>query len=154
MSRLLDAAAGIPNVTEPLPGLLAGGQPTAAHLKDLKAAGLISVIDMRDPMEPRPYRVPDAVAAAGLTFVNVPVPHDRAGDDILANVRKAVAAQLAKGPVLAHCSSGNRTGAALIPYFMIDRNISEDDAVNLALRMGTRDAGLLDWAMEYSRTQL
>ena len=154
MSRLLDAAAGIPNVAEPVPGLIAGGQPTQVHLTDLKAAGLVSVLDMRDPMEPRPYRVPEVVRAAGLAYRCVPVPHDPASDEILANVRQAVVELLANGPVLAHCSSGNRTGAALIPYLMADRKMSEDDAVNCALSMGTRSAGLLDWAMVYGRTLL
>src|SRR5262245_52993153 len=154
MTRLLDAAAGIPNATEPVPGLIAGGQPTAAHLTDLKAAGLVSVLDMRDPMEPRPYRTPDAVVAAGLTYVCVPVPHDPGSDDILSAIRKNVTELLANGPLLAHCNSGNRTGAALIPWFMVERKLSEDDAVNLALQMGTRNAGLLDWAMQYGRAQL
>jgi protein tyrosine phosphatase (PTP) superfamily phosphohydrolase (DUF442 family) len=81
------------------------------------------------------------------------VPHDPGNDATLAAVRAAVAKLLAQGPVFAHCASGNRTGAALIPYFMIDRGMSEDDAVNLALGMGTRNAGLLDWAMEYARAQ-
>jgi protein tyrosine phosphatase (PTP) superfamily phosphohydrolase (DUF442 family) len=153
MSRLLEAAAGIPNAAEPVPGLIAGGQPTAAQLGALKAAGIMAVIDMRDPMEPRPYRAPDAVVAAGLAYRCVPVPHDRGSDDTLTAIRNTVKDLLAKGPVLAHCNSGNRTGAALIPYLMLDRKLSEDDAVNLALQMGTRDAGLLDWAMEYARKQ-
>ncbi len=153
MSRLLEAAKGIKNASEPVPGLIAGGQPEPHHLTALKAAGVHAVIDMRDPMEPRPYRVPDAVVAAGLTYHSVPVPHDPGSDTILANVRTAVTELLARGPVLAHCASGNRTGAALIPYLMLDRGMSEDDAVNLALGMGTRNAGLLDWGMEYARGQ-
>lgn len=153
MSRLLDAAAGVKNASEPVPGLIAGGQPTQADLTALKAAGVHAVIDMRDPMEPRPYRAPDAVVAAGLTYHSIPVPHDPGSDSTLTAVRDAVAKLLAQGPVLAHCASGNRTGAALIPYFMLDRGVSEDDAVNLALEMGTRNAGLLDWAMEYARAR-
>ena len=68
-------------------------------------------------------------------------------------LRGIVSELLARGPVLAHCNSGNRTGAALIPYLMLDRGMREDDAVNEALRMGTRSAGLLDWGMEYARNQ-
>ena len=153
MSRLLDAAAGVINATEPVPGLVTGGQPNAEQLAALKAAGFHAVIDMRDPMEPRPYRAPNAVVAAGLTYHCVPVPHDPGSDETLGLVRRTVTELLAQGPVFAHCGSGNRTGAALIPYLMLDRGLSEDDAVNLALQMGTRSAGLLDWAMEYARAQ-
>lgn len=151
MSRLLDAAAGVQNAAEPVPGLVTGGQPTAEQLASLKAAGVHAVIDMRDPMEPRPYRAPDAVVAAGLTYHSVPVPHDPGSDETLAAVRHTVGRLLAQGPVFAHCASGNRTGAALIPYLMLDRGFSEDDAVNSALQMGTRSAAMLDWAMEYAR---
>src|SRR5262245_59022699 len=153
MTRLLDAAKGIKNAHEPVPGLIAGGQPTVADLTALKAAGVHAVIDMRDPMEERPYRVPDAVEAAGLTYYCIPVPHDPGHDHTLAEVRSLVGELLAQGPVLAHCNSGNRTWAAVIPYLMLDRGMSEDDAVNEALRMGTRSAGLMDWAMEYARSE-
>ena len=153
MSRLLAAAAGVVNAAEPVPGLVTGGQPDVAQLAALKAAGFHAVIDMRDPMEPRPYRAPDAVVAAGLAYYCLPVPHDPGSDETLAAVRRTVTELLAKGPVFAHCGSGNRTGAALIPYLMLERGLSEDDAVNLALQMGTRSAGLMDWAMEYARAQ-
>jgi protein tyrosine phosphatase (PTP) superfamily phosphohydrolase (DUF442 family) len=153
MSRLLDAAAGIPNAAEPVPGLVTGGQPAAAHLAALKAAGCVAVIDMRDPMEPRPYRAPAAVVAAGLTYHSVPVPHDPGDDATLSDVRRVVRELVAQGPVLVHCASGNRTGAALIPYLMLDRGFSEEDAVSEALQMGTRSAGLLEWAVDYARRQ-
>ncbi len=153
MSRLLDAAQGIPHAAEPVPGLVAGGQPSPGHLKALRDAGCLAVIDMRDPMEPRPYRVPDAVTAAGLAYHCVPVPHDPGGDHILAEVRRVVNEALAEGPVFVHCASGNRTGAALIPFLMLDRGMSEADAVNEALRLGTRNAGLLEWATEFARNE-
>jgi protein tyrosine phosphatase (PTP) superfamily phosphohydrolase (DUF442 family) len=153
MSRLLDAAAGVPNASEPVPGLVTGGQPAPAHLAALKAAGCQAVIDMRDPMEPRPYRVPDAVLATGLAYVSIPVPHDPGDDETLAAVRRAVVGQLAKGPVFAHCASGNRTGAALIPYLMLDKKMTEEDAVDEAMRMGTRSAALIEWAVGYVRNQ-
>ena len=35
-------------------------------------------------------------------------------------------------PVFFHCGSGNRVGGALIPYFMLDKGMAEDDAVALA----------------------
>src|SRR5213592_2973497 len=75
MSQLLDAAAGVPNTCEPIPGIVTGGQPTAAQLAALKHAGCELVLDIREPMEPQPYRTPDAVVAAGLDYLNIPVSH-------------------------------------------------------------------------------
>jgi len=153
MSQLLTALAGVPHLSEPVPGLLAGGQPSAAHLAAFKAAGGVGVLDMRDPMEPRPYRAPEAVRAAGLEYHNVAVPHDPGSDDTLAAVRKLVTELVAKGPLLAHCASGNRTGAALIPFLMLDRGMSEENAVTEAMRMGTRSAALIEWALNYAKTR-
>jgi uncharacterized protein (TIGR01244 family) len=153
MSQLIKTLAGMPNAAEPVPGLVTGGQPSAAHLAAFKAAGGFAVIDMRDPMEPRPYRVPAAVTQAGIEYFSLPVPHDPGPDSILASIRERVAALTGanKGPVLAHCASGNRTGAVLIPYLMLDRGMSEDEAVTAAMRMGTRSAALIEWALEYVR---
>src|SRR5690242_20918971 len=68
VSHLLDAIAGVPNACEPLPGIVTGGQPAPAHLAALKQAGCAVVIDIREPMEPQPYRTPDAVDAARLEY--------------------------------------------------------------------------------------
>src|SRR2546429_9954591 len=73
MSQLLDAIAGLANACEPLPGIVTGGQPSAEHLAALQRAGGDVVLDLREPMEPRPYRTPDAVRAAGLEDVNIPL---------------------------------------------------------------------------------
>jgi len=62
-------------VFDVLPGLVTGGQPSAQHLTALKRAGCEVVLDIRDPMEPRPFRTPEDVRAAGLEYVNVPVGH-------------------------------------------------------------------------------
>ena len=146
-----DALAGVPNLSEPVPGLFTGGQPSEAHLVAFKKAGGVAVIDMRDPMEPRPFREPEIARAAGLEYHNLPVPHDRGPDDTLASIRALLGELTAKGPVLAHCTSGNRTGATLIPYLMLDKGMSEEDAVTAAMQMGTRNAGLIEWALDFAR---
>src|SRR2546430_17546453 len=70
MSQLLDAAAGVANACEPIPGVVTGGQPTLAHLAALKRAGCEVILDIREPMEPQPFRAADAVRAAGLRVIN------------------------------------------------------------------------------------
>ena len=154
MSQLLDAIAGVPNACEPLPGLVTGGQPITEHLVALKRAGCDVVLDIRDPMEPRPIRTPDAARGAGLEYINVPVSYASLDDATLARVRETLTALLAQQKtVFFHCGSGNRVGATLIPYLILDQGFAEEDAVTAAMRVGTRSAELLAWALDYVRRQ-
>jgi len=151
MSELLDAITGVPNASEPLPGLVTGGQPMAPHLAALRRAGCGMVLDCRDPMEPRPLREPEDVAAAGLEYLCIPVGHSRGNDATLTQIRDALKTNVGTRPVLFHCASGNRVGAALIPYLILDQGFAEEDAVNTAMRVGMRSAELMEWALEYVR---
>lgn len=154
MSQLLDAISGVANASEPLPGLVTGGQPQPAHLAALKKAGCQVFLDARDSMEPRPFRVPDAVRAAGLEYINIPVGHTRGDDEILTRIRATLKGALEASPprpLLFACASGNRSAAALIPYLMLDRGFSEEDAVDLAMRCGLRSAELMEWAVDYAK---
>src|SRR5437867_11911603 len=76
MSQLLDAIAGVPNACEPIHGIVTGGQPASEHLAALKRAGCEVVIDIREAMEPRPFKTPDAVVQAGLEYVSIPMGHE------------------------------------------------------------------------------
>src|SRR5213596_4363809 len=73
MSQLLDAIAGFPNACEPIPSIVTGGQPAPEHLAALKRAGCAVVIDLREAMEPRPFKTPEAVVQAGLEYVSIPI---------------------------------------------------------------------------------
>jgi protein tyrosine phosphatase (PTP) superfamily phosphohydrolase (DUF442 family) len=150
MSALLSAIAGIPNAAEPLPGIVTGGQPGAAHLTALKAAGCEVVVDNRDPMEPRPFDEPAAVRAARMEYVSIPIVHGAVTTDTIRQMHEAVR-KLAGRKALLHCSSGNRTAAALIPYLILDNGMEEQDAVDAATRMGLRSTELMEIALEYVR---
>jgi protein tyrosine phosphatase (PTP) superfamily phosphohydrolase (DUF442 family) len=149
MSQLLDAIQGVPNACEPLPGLVAGGQPQPLHVAALKRAGCEVLLDIRETMESRPVRADD-IKAAGLEYINIPVGHSRGSDATLARIRETVK-QLVDGKRKAffYCSSGNRVGATLIPYLMLDQGLEQEDAVNTAMRCGMRSTELMDWALEY-----
>jgi protein tyrosine phosphatase (PTP) superfamily phosphohydrolase (DUF442 family) len=152
VSQLLAAISGVPNACEPVPGLVTGGQPTVQHLAALKAAGCESVLDGRDLMEARPF--PDeaeVVRAAQLEYVNLALSYTPPDDVPLARLRELLAPVARGRRTLLHCNSGNRIGAALIPYLMLDRGMAEDDAVALAMRIGARDPGLIEWALNYVR---
>ncbi len=153
MSQLLDAAAGVPNACEPIPGIVTGGQPTAAQLAALKRAGCEVVLNIREPMEAQPYRTPDAVVAAGLEYVNIPVSHGPLSDETFGRVRRTVRALAGKKRVLFHCASGNRVGVTLLPFFILDQGMDEEEALAQAMRIGMRHAGLMQEALEYVRRQ-
>ncbi len=154
MSDLLDAIAGVPNASEPLPGLVCGGQPQPQHIANLKRAGCEVLLDIREAMEPQPIRVPDDVVAAGLEYLKIPVGHSRGSDATLARIRETVKELVDKQrKAFFYCSSGNRVGVTLIPYLMLDRGFEEADAVTTAMRCGTRSAALMEWALEYVKRE-
>jgi protein tyrosine phosphatase (PTP) superfamily phosphohydrolase (DUF442 family) len=150
MSTPYEALAEVPNACQPLPGLVTGGQPSAADLERFRSAGGGIVVDLRDPMEPRPYDEPAAAALLGLDYVNIPVHsgglNDTTMERILETVRTA-----GDRTVFIHCGSGNRVGGALIPYFMLDHGLEQDDAVGQAMRVGLRSAELMEWGTDYAR---
>ena len=153
MSTLLDALVGVPNAAEPVPGLVTGGQMMRQHLAALKQAGCELIVDCRDPMEPRPVREPEDVVAAGLQYECVPVGHTRGQDATLQRVRDVLRDNVGKRKVFYHCASGNRVGATLIPYLMLDQGFEEEDAVATAMRVGMRSAELMQWALEYVKKE-
>ena len=137
-----------------MPGLATGGQPNATTLDALKGASCEVVLDLRDPMEPRPLREPDAIRAAGIEYLNIPVHSASMTPETFARVRQTLKDLVAAGrTAFVHCGSGNRVGATMIPYLMLDRGMSEDEAVETAMRIGTRSAELIELALEYVKSQ-
>jgi protein tyrosine phosphatase (PTP) superfamily phosphohydrolase (DUF442 family) len=149
MSTLLSAIRDLPNACEPLAGVVTGGQPTAEHIQALKAAGCEVVLDLREPMEPRPLDEPAAVRAAGMEYLNIPISGARLTDETLAQVRDTVSNLVGDRTLFVHCGSGSRVGAALIPYLMLDKGMGEEDAVEIAMKVGLRSAELMEWAINY-----
>jgi len=153
MSQLLVSLAGALNAYEPVAGLVTGGQPLVEHLTALKRAGCDVVVDMRDPMEEQPFDAPETIRAQALEYVNIPVSHTPLDDSALEATRGALRDVVGTRHAFLYCNSGNRVGAALIPYLMLDRGLDEETAVDAAMRMGTRHAELLEWALAYVRRQ-
>jgi rhodanese-related sulfurtransferase len=153
MSQLLDAITGVPNACEPVPGIVTGGQPALEHLAALKRAGCAVVIDIREPMEPQPFRAPEAVTAAGLEYRSIPVGHGAVSDATFGRVLDALRGLGGKKPAYVYCASGNRVGAALLPYFMLEQGMDEEEAVAQALRVGLRSAELMEQALAYARSR-
>ena len=148
MSHLLDAFPALPNAAEPVPGWITGGQPTEQQLKAFKAAGGEVVVDNRDPMEPRPFDEPAAVRALGLEYINLPIVHGAVTPDTMRRMHEMLR-RLSGKKALLHCSSGNRTSAAMIPYLIIDKKVEQEAAVDAAMKGGLRSAELMELALEY-----
>lgn len=145
-----EAIRGVANACQPLTTIVTGGQPAPEHITALQAAGVSLVLDLRDPMEPRPFDEPAAVRAAGLEYVNVPVSAATMTDETLDRIL-AVLREAGERSVFFHCASASRVGGTMIPYFMLDLGMEEDDAVQQAMRIGLRSQDLVDWALDYVR---
>ena len=152
MSTPLQAISGVANACQVTPTLVTGGQPGREHLEALKAAGVEVVLDIRDPMEPRPLGDEAAVAREiGLAYENVPVRQGAAGPAEMERILDVLRRNKGK-QMFFHCGTANRVGGALIPYFMLDEGMSEDDAVQRAMQVGLRSPEFLEWGLDYARS--
>lgn len=152
MTTAFDALSAIPNACEPLPGLVTGGQPTEAQLEAFRAAGGEIVLDIRRPQEPRPLDEVAVMQRLGLEYVVVPVSAATLSDATLERILDIL--RTAQGrAALFHCASGNRVGAALIPYLVLDQAMDEEEAVRRAIRVGLTSPELLAWGLDYARRQ-
>lgn len=143
-----DALAGLTNACQATPNIVTGGQPTAEQIAAFKKAGGAVVLDIRDPMEPRPFDEPGTVKGAGLEYVNIPVVSGQVGAVQIERIHEVLKANQGK-EILFHCASANRVGGALIPYLMLDLGMEEEDATALAMRVGLRSAEYLQAALDY-----
>jgi protein tyrosine phosphatase (PTP) superfamily phosphohydrolase (DUF442 family) len=150
MPKLLEAVRGVPNACQIFPNVITGGQPNAAQLRALKDAGGGIVLDLRDPMEPRPVDEPALVRELGMEYVNVPVRAGSLNDATLERIL-SVLRNAGERAVFFHCGSGNRVGGALIPYFILDQKMPEEEAIDEAMRVGLRSAEMMEWGLDYAR---
>lgn len=149
---LLDALKGTPNPGQPLAWLLTAGQPSAEQLAAVRAAGVTTVIDLRDPMEPRSFDEPATAASLGLDYINIPVTTGALDPASLTAILDVLHRQEGT-PTLLHCASANRVGGALLPWFVNEQGLDEQAAVDAAMRVGLRSAELMEWGLGYAREQ-
>jgi protein tyrosine phosphatase (PTP) superfamily phosphohydrolase (DUF442 family) len=147
-----DALSGLANACQATPNIVTGGQPTADQIAAFQKAGGAVVLDLRDPMEPRPFDEPKSVKDAGLEYVNIPIVSGNVTSAQMEGVLEVLRRNKGK-QVLFHCASANRVGGALIPYLMLDLGMEEEDATALAMRVGLRSAEYLQVALQYVADQ-
>jgi uncharacterized protein (TIGR01244 family) len=149
MTDIQESAPGLDNLGHPLEGIATAGQPEEEHLKRLAEAGYKTIVDLRTPEEDRGLDEPEAARQAGMEYVNIPVGHEDVEDETFERFRELMK-DPERRPVLVHCSSANRVGALLIPYFVLDEEKSTEEAVKIASEVGLKSDALKQAALRYA----
>jgi protein tyrosine phosphatase (PTP) superfamily phosphohydrolase (DUF442 family) len=150
MPTTFQALERVPNACQLLPNVVTGGQPSPADLEAFRHSGGGIVLDLRDPMEPRPLDEPATAQRLGLEYIVVPVTAGTMSDETLERIL-GILREAGDKQVFIHCGSGSRVGGALIPYLILDQGLEEEDAINQAMRVGLRSADLMEWGLDYAR---
>ena len=139
--------AGLPNASQPLPGIITAGQPSAEQLEALARDGVAVIVDLRGTTEPRGFDERATAARLGLDYHNIPITSTLGAEEIEAV--RALLRERAGRAVLVHCKSANRVGGAMLPYLILDEHLSREDALNVAQRIGLRSEELAHDALDY-----
>lgn len=132
----------------PTPDIVTGGQIDSAGLVTLRHEGVRTVLDLRAEGEDRGFDERAVARAARLDYLSLPVTAETLDDRTFDRVR-ALLSDDARGPFLVHCASGNRVGAAMIPYLVLDRGLPVDSALALARRGGLKSEAMTKRALDY-----
>lgn len=123
-------------------------QPDKEALLASQAAGVATVIDFRPPAEHPEFDERAETAELGLSYVSIPYHGDaELTDDVFLTTRKSL--RSLQHPALLHCRSGNRVGAAWLPYRVLDTGASWEDALAEARAIGLKDPKLEAKAKSY-----
>lgn len=152
MDSLLTArVAAVENFTRPYPWLYTGGQPDPTAIRALAGVGVWNVLDMRAADEPRGFEERELVKSLGLGYLHIPTRAGDFRDSRFTAFRHHLAAHGPKKPLFVHCASGNRVGAALLPWLVLDQGMTQEDALAAARKMGLHDEALTALAIDYIR---
>jgi uncharacterized protein (TIGR01244 family) len=94
------------------PTLAIGGQPTPEALARLGEWGFRTVINLRPSSEPGVAAEEEALRAAGVRYVSIPVTAENLDWEAAQRLEAALAESAAE-PTLLHCSSSNRVGGLM-----------------------------------------
>ena len=113
----------IRNFLQVTPEFCTGGQPRPEHFAKLKADGVKSVLNLRQPSEHRAEEEQAAVEKAGMKYFNIPfvysTPTDAQADEFL-----RLTDDPANRPMFIHCTAAIRVGA----FWMIRRAMRDGHA--------------------------
>jgi uncharacterized protein (TIGR01244 family) len=120
-----------------------GGQPTERGLREMKARGVTTIVNLRTPEEMRrsvKFDEPALVSQLGMKYVYLPVRGDAGYPYAPATVTKfAEALKSADGKVLLHCTIGWRASHLWAAYLIAERGIPVDEALGNARAINLMD---------------
>jgi uncharacterized protein (TIGR01244 family) len=119
-----------------------GGQPTEKALRDLRARGVTTVINLRMPEEMARVGFDEAalVKELGMRYVHIPMrgtPENPYGPKQLDTFAEAMAS--ADGKVLLHCTVAWRASHLWAAYLIRDRHVPAASAVDQARKINLMD---------------
>ncbi len=144
---------GVHNGACPLAGVATGGQPDSANVAALARAGFTAVLDLRATDEARGFDEAAAMRKAGLDYITLPITPATIGDDLFDAFRAAMGKHGAQG-VFVHCASGNRVGAAMVTWLVLDRGWALERAVTSAHAGGLKSPEMEAKARDYVARKL
>jgi uncharacterized protein (TIGR01244 family) len=122
--------------------LFIAGQPTEKALRELKAKGVTTVINLRMPQEMAQVGFDEAalLKELGMNYVHIPMrgtPENPYGPKQLDEF--AAALEAAQGKVLLHCTVAWRASHLWAAYLIRDRGVPVSDALAQTRRINLRD---------------
>lgn len=145
----------LPNFHQVNDRIYRGGQPEAQAWPTLAKMGIKTVIDLRREDEHSTAAEAQAVAAAGMRYVNIPMKGVVAPTND--QIAKVLALMDSQEPVFVHCKRGaDRTGTVIACYRISHDRWQRDQAMHEAksLGMGMMQVGLKRYIMEFQPTLL
>jgi outer membrane protein assembly factor BamB/protein tyrosine phosphatase (PTP) superfamily phosphohydrolase (DUF442 family) len=116
-----------------------GGQPRLEHLEKLKADGVKSIINLRQPSEHRAAEEEAKAKELGLRYFNIPVAFGNPNEEQVAEFLK-ITDDPENRPIFIHCTAAIRVGA----FWMIRRVLRDgwkvEDAEEEAKKIGLRES--------------
>jgi uncharacterized protein (TIGR01244 family) len=119
-----------------------GGQPTEKALRELKAKGVTTVVNLRMPSEMAQIGFDEAalLTELGITYVHIPMrgsPENPYGPKELDRFAATMAA--AQGKVLLHCTVAWRASHLWGAYLIRDRKVPVETALSQTRKINLRD---------------
>lgn len=125
------------------------GQPTSTDFDIARNMGIATVVNLRRPNETPLLDERLLVEGNGMRYLMMSVggPADLT-DEFFGRMRKLLG-NADSEPVLVHCASANRVGAAWLPFRHLDQGVPLPVAEAEAARIGLTSPEMLERAREY-----
>lgn len=129
-------------------GVFLAGQPTPEGFSEAQKAGVRTVVNLRADSE-LDWDEKATVVALGMQYVHVPIASaDALTDDVFDQMRRLLKDK-AKRPMLVHCFSAGRVGAAWLAHRVLDGGLTVEAAVAEARKIGLNSENFIAKATDY-----